>query len=298
MQPFDENMEKSQLETQNFKKSVCIEEFLNKQLLKFKSLFEEAIILGGAKRKSSIIRSSKLINLIHDAVKFGFYQFGVRQENIFPPLGETKPELKIAGFLKQKNQDICIIPSNIEKVPSRIDYGPLSYKRLTDPYGFEYSTNTLIVNVRSQMSSLAKNADTLFERTFAEALNLHLRYPEIVLGEVYLIPVNEYDDNFVKKHEVAFRYRKTNIEQYISFFNAINNRNIGGKPFFYERCALLIVDFNLPQPYLYQNSQELKNAGLISRDFNIEYSSLSFRTFFSDILKTYDNRYNIKNIID
>lgn len=298
MQPFDENMEKLQLEIQNFNKSVSIEEFLNKQLLKFKSLFEEAIILGGAKKKSSIIRSSKLINLIHDAVKFGFYQFGVKPENIFPPLGETKPELKIAGFLKQKNQDICIIPSNIEKAPSKIDYGPLSYKGLTDPYGFEYSTNTLIVNVRSQMSSLAKNADTLFERTFAEALNLHLRYPEIVLGEVYLIPVNEYDDNYVKKHEVAFRYRKTNIEQYISFFNAINNRNISGEHFFYERCALLIVDFNLPQPYLYQNSEELKNAGLISRDFNIEYSSLSFRTFFSDILKTYDKRYDIKNIID
>ena len=45
------------------------------------------------------------------------------------------------------------------------------------------------------MSSLAKNADTLFERIFAKSLNLHMRYPNIVLGEVYLIPVYEYDDN-------------------------------------------------------------------------------------------------------
>ena len=63
-----------------------------------------------------------------------------------------------------------------------------------DPYGEEYSKNTLVINVRSQMSSLAKNSDTLFERTFAEAMNLHMQYPDIVLGEVYLIPINEYDD--------------------------------------------------------------------------------------------------------
>ena len=34
------------------------------------------------------------------------------------------------------------------------------------------------------MSSLAKNADTLFERTFAEAMNLHMQYPNIVLSDV------------------------------------------------------------------------------------------------------------------
>ena len=52
------------------------------------------------------------------------------------------------------------------------------------------------------MSSLAKNSDTLFERTFAEAQNLHMRYPDIVLGEVYLIPVHEYDDDMVKRGTV------------------------------------------------------------------------------------------------
>jgi len=202
--------------------------FIDQQLLQFKSLIEDSIITGGLKGKESMIRSSVLINLIHDAVKKGFIDAGVNPNNIYPRFRDTKPELKMAGFLKQKNQDICIVPSNIQKIPSAINWGPLAFENKTDDYGFEYSTNTLVVNVRSQMSSLAKNSDTLFERTVAEALNLHKRYPEIVLGEVYLIPLHEYDDDLVKLNTVGFRNRQTNIEKYISFFSSINNRQKGG----------------------------------------------------------------------
>lgn len=146
------------------------------------------------------------------------------------------------------------------------------------------------------MSSLAKNTDTLFERTIAEAQNLHMRYPNIVLGEVYLIPTHEYDDDLVKRNIVGFKKKHINIEKYISFFNSINNRNIGDNDFAYERCALLIVDFNQSQPYLFKNSSELKQAGLIAEDFEIEYASLNFQNFASDILQIYSNRYNLENI--
>lgn len=137
--------------------------FIDEQLIKFKRLIEEAIVDGGTQGKESMIRSSALINLIHDAVKNEFIQAGVKCDNIYPHFGETKPELKIAGFLKQKDQDICIIPSDISKEPTTINWGPMAFENKSDPYGFEYSTNTLIINVRSQMSSLAKNTDTLFE---------------------------------------------------------------------------------------------------------------------------------------
>lgn len=272
--------------------------FIDDQLLKFKSLIEESIIAGGTNGKESMIRSSGLINLIHDAVKNQLIAAGVNPLNIYPHFGDTKPELKIAGFLKQKNQDICIVPSNIRKVPTTIDWGPLAYENKSDPYGFDYSTNTLIINVRSQMSSLAKNSDTLFERTFAEAQNLHMRYPDIVLGEVYLIPLHEYDDDLVKKNRVSFKSRATNVEKYISFFNSINNRTIGSADYLYERCALLIVDFNRPQPYLFRNSAELKQAGYLSPNFEIEYAALNFQDFADDILEVYANRYNILNLTD
>lgn len=270
--------------------------FIDEKLLQFKLLIEDAIIEGGSKGKESAIRSSVLINLIHDAVKHEFIVRGVNPNNIFPPFNATKPELKLAGFLKQKDQDVCIVPSGIRKIPTTINWGPLAFENKSDPYGMEYSTNTLVVNIRSQMSSLAKNSDTLFERTFAEALNLHMRYPNIVLGEVYLIPVHEYDDELVKNNQVGFKLRQTNIEKYISFFNSINSRNIGEADYAYERCAVLIVDFSKPQPYLFNSSKELKDSGLISRDFSIEYSTLNFQSFADDILEVYAKRYNISNL--
>lgn len=92
--------------------------FMDKQLYKFKKLIQEAILEDGARGKESVIRSSSLINLIHDGVKQEFIEAGVCPDNIYPHLYETKPELKIAGFLKQKDQDICIVPSNIEPIPN------------------------------------------------------------------------------------------------------------------------------------------------------------------------------------
>lgn len=271
--------------------------YIDSQLLQFKRLIEYAIRAGGSKGKDSTIRSSSPINLIHDAVKKEFIDAGVRPENIYPPLGDTKPELKIAGFLKQKDQDVCIVPSNIRQKSEPITWGPLAFERKTDPYGYEYSTNTLVINVRSQMSSLAKNSDTLFERTFAEAQNLHMRYPDMVLGEVYLIPVHEYDDDMVKINRVGFKTNQTNVEKYISFFNSINNRQKSGPEYAYERCALLVVDFDRPQPYLFNNSDELKCAGYISPSFEIEYENLNFRDFRYDILRAYAERFNIANLM-
>lgn len=271
--------------------------FIDEQLIEFKRLLDNAIIENGVNGKQSMIRSSALINLIHDTVKYELIKRGVDPLNIYPHLNETNPEIKLAGFLKQKYQDVCVVPSNILKLQQSINWGPMSFLNKKDPYGYEYSTNTLVINIRSQMSSLAKNADTLFERTFAEALNLHMRYPEMVLGEVYLIPVYEYDDVAVSRHEVSFKQHQTDIERYISFFNSINSRQPEEGLYMYERCALLVVDFSEKCPKLYRDSAELKSAGLISHDFDIEYASLSFDSFADDILTIYSNRHNINNIL-
>lgn len=60
---------------------------IDEQLLTFKNMIEEAILSGGAKGKESAIRSSGLINLIHDAVKNELIENGVHPNNIFPPFG-------------------------------------------------------------------------------------------------------------------------------------------------------------------------------------------------------------------
>ena len=270
--------------------------FIDEQLFKFKKIIEYSIVAGGSKGKESAIRSSGLINLIHDAVKKEFIDQGINPTKIFPHFGETNPELRLTGFLKQKKQDICVVPSNIKRKAAVIDWDPLVYTKKTDSYGFNYTTNILSVNVRSQMSSLNKNSDTLFERTFAEALNLHMRCPDMVLGEVYLIPLHEYDDDLVKERKVGFKSRQTDIEKYISFFNSINGRSSSERIYAYESCALLIVDFNRKTPYLFRNSYELKQAGCISPDFGIEYATLNFQDFARDILAIYSERFDINNL--
>lgn len=271
---------------------------IDQQLLQFKQKIESSIVEGGAKGKDSIIRSSALINLIHDAVKYNLISEGVDPSCIYPPYLQTKEELNLAGFLKQKKQDVCVIPKGVKKVSTPITWGPLAFENKVDSFGFEFTEKTLIINVRSQMSSLVKNSDTLFERTFAEAENLHKRYPNAVLGEVYLIPLYEYDDKLVKTKQVGFKAKQTDVEKYISFFDAINNRRQDGECYTYERCALLVVDFSKNQPYLFRDSAELKDAGIISRDFGIEYATLNFQDFTGDILRIYDDRFGLNYILN
>lgn len=270
--------------------------YIDQALLEFKKIFENAILTGGTKGKQSMIRSSQLINLIHDAVKYELQQCGVHPMQIYPHFGMTTPEVKLAGFLKQKDQDICVLPRGVTQRPVRIDWGPMAFQGKTDAYGPAYASQILVINVRSQMSSLAKNADTLFERTYAEAQNLHMRYPEMVLGDVYLIPIREYDDGAVSQNRVAFKPAFTDVEKYISFFHAIHNRKQDEEPYKYERCALLAVDFSQKEPYLFRSSEELRNAGIISRNFSIEYGELGFDTFAKDILGVYAERFPVQNL--
>ena len=270
--------------------------FIDDQLMKFKELIENAIMSGGIKAKESLIRSSSLIQLIHDAIKYELKEKKLNPNNIFPHFQETKPEIILAGYLKQKKQDICVFPSDIVRKQTKIDWGPLAFEKKTDPYGFEYSRHSLVINVRSQMSSLAKNTDTLFERTVAESLNLHMRYKDIVLGEVYLIPAYEYSDSSAKMKKVDFSNRSVDLEKYISFFNAINNRTDDGPAYKYESCALLIVDFRPQKPKLYSNNQELIQDDLLSPDFKIDYSTLSFDTFLNKIISVYDKRFNLSHL--
>ena len=111
--------------------------YIDEQLFRFTTELEAEILAGGVKGKESIIRSSALINLIHDAVKYELIQNGIAPSQIYPHLGETKPEMKIAGFLKQKDQDVCVAPKNITQVKRRISWGPLANENVTDIYGEE-----------------------------------------------------------------------------------------------------------------------------------------------------------------
>lgn len=259
-----------------------------------KTAIEGAITSGGTEAKNNLIRSQQPIKLLHEVVKSELIRLGVNQAYINPPLGESAGELKLAGFFKHKNQDICVTPNNIEKRPEILEFEGILYGQ-NDVFGKEFTEKTLSVNVRSQLSSSAKNFDTLYERTFAEALNLHLRCPEMVLGEFYMIAVNEYDSSSANNKQVAYRNITgidKHIQKYLLSFSAINGRNdVANHHYKYERVCLLIVDFSHPIPKIYNTDDELRADGLLPKGSIASINNLSFTNFIAELLQTYNKRF-------
>ena len=126
----------------------------------FKKLIEDATREGGDKAKTAIIRSSKPILNIHDAVKTEMVNNGVNPSLLFPPYGARVPELYLAGSMKQKNQDVCVKPNISVPVRTKLVGGLLN--GVEDEFGDKLTEEILCINVRSQISSLQKNFDTLY----------------------------------------------------------------------------------------------------------------------------------------
>lgn len=269
-------------------------ESIDQAVCRIKDMIERSIIDGGVQAKNNLIRSQQPICVLHDAAKAAFINIGVNPDYINPPYGEHNGELKLAGFFKCKDQDICILPNNITAQEEILMFeGILRGKR--DPYGYDLTEKILSVNVRSQLSSISKNFDTLYERTFAEALNLHLRCPQMVLGEFYMIPVFEYDDSLAKINQVGFKTNRKiqeHIQKYIYSFGAVNNRQTTeGKEYKYERVCLLIVDFSRSIPKIYNTDDALKADGLLPEDSTATINNMNFPSFAPTLMSIYQQRF-------
>ena len=265
-----------------------------------KLIYESSIVSGN---RGNTIKSSVLINNIHNAVKTDLLNANVHPSLINPskeylnkvinPTGRAyirprvlaNKELKLSGFLKTKTQDISVITDNIHISPTTMTVNS-GMNGNSDIYGDLFTESVLSINVRSQLSSVKKNFDTLYERTFAESLNLHLRCPNMVLGEVYLIPVKEYIDGMVKG------FRNIDLVKYIEAFHAINMRaNRNDEKYKYERCCLLIVDFEPAIPKIYNTTNELVQDGFLPAGSNYSLTNLDYPNFINDIIQIYSARF-------
>ena len=213
------------------------------------------------------------------------------KHQVHPPIGQKSPELNVWGLLKKKKQDVVITVGDVEHHPEIIEEGPLEGQ--TDEIGRQATEKSILVGVRSQLSSVNKNFDTLMERTFAETLNLRLRHPRLVMGEVYLLAVKDYDDQLMKKNSVGWSNNFTDVERFISIFNGFSGRDDPQdiKSFYkYERCLLLLVDFSADPAKVYQSIDELRDGGLVSSAFTQSFSQLSLINFSSDLVNAYLDR--------
>ena len=245
----------------------------------------------GLVAKGALINSGTLIQRIHEVTKQSLHS-ELLGRNIHhethPPIGRTAPELNIWGFLKKKKQDLVIIIGDGEPVPEEIDEGPLTGQ--IDGIGRQTTQSSIVISVRSQLSSVDKNFDTLMERTFAETFNLRLRHPRLVMGEVYMLAVKDYDEQLMKENLVGWKENFTNVERFITIFNSLNRRddveNI--REFYkYERCLLLLVDFSADPPKIYETGDQLREDGVVSGDFPGNFSPISPVNFSRDLTDAY-----------
>jgi hypothetical protein len=269
---------------------ITIENAVNE----IKKSIETAIKQSGTAGKNNLIRSQKPIKLLHEVAKAELICNGINPECLNPPLNQSNGELSLSGFFKKKDQDNCVVPNNVEAKKEILNFQGILYGK-EDKYGFDFTEKTLSINVRSQLSSSAKNFDTLYERTFAEALNLHLRCPKMVLGELYMITVNEYDSNAANEKQIKYKNVKgvaKHIEKYLLSFSAINGRKSTVDDHFkYERVCLLIVDFSQEIPKIYNTDEELEQDFLLPENSIATIENLSFPNFISDLLRIYSARF-------
>jgi len=158
-------------------------------------------------------------------------------------------EATIFGSHKPKNVDVSVIdPSN----------GPL-----------------MMVGVRSQMSSVAKNALTYYEDIIGECISLQDRFPMAVIGYVYLMPVRPIKAG--KEHETI------NHSRYSQLYDAITGRE--GQAYkdirgVFDQFAYMIVEFDVKPPAL---RDDLLNP-TINHDLKIS-------TFVDRMLSTFKRRH-------
>lgn len=250
---------------------------------------------SGQEAKEALIRSQNLILKIHEVVKVSLVDEISKYTtdfSIYPPIDSRSPEMAISGLLKSKKQDVVVMFNDIPNRGCRISEGPLSGSY--DPIGKEKAERSIVIGVRSQLSSVAKNFDTLMERSFAETLNLRLRLPDLVMGDVYVIPVVEYNDTLMKRNVVSWKREDIAVDKFISTFLAISNRShtkTDPEIYKYERVALVIVDFRQNPPKIILSTKELMEGGFISKSFASQYESLSPINFAQDIYEVYRKRH-------
>lgn len=250
----------------------------------------------GLVAKNSLIRSSTLIQRIHDLTKKCLINELNKRKLLYqvhPPFGCSQPELSVWGLLKKKKQDVVVLIGDSKPAREKILEGPLMNGY--DELGLAATKSSIVIGVRSQLSSVNKNFDTLMERAFAETMNLRMRHPYLVMGEVYLLAVKDYDEQKMKKNVVGWKPGFTKVERFISIFNAISHRdnhdNIRDS-FKYERSVLLLVDFSKKPAKIYFTIDELKTDGIVSQDFSGVYEGLSPKNFARDILDSYFKRHD------
>ena len=238
---------------------------LQDRLTTFKEDYENTR-KGDSETKINTIRSGRLIKIIEDWCVEELILERVDPKHI-------SSNFTAQGYFKTKQQDVSVLCKkfNCEK-----------HRKMP----------LLTINVRSQLSSIQKNHDTLYERAIAEVLNLHVADTSHVAGFMWLMPLYGYDPKILKKGRISIseQYKRT---KYIESFELINQRSsILNKEWKFERMCMLLIDFNKkrPEPIIGLPEKPLDKKLFSDLDVSRIWKCLDYRDFFSELVKVSKER--------
>ncbi|MGD9571380.1 MAG: hypothetical protein AB7V62_05815 [Thermoleophilia bacterium] len=160
----------------------------------------------------------------------------------------VRPEVTILGSHKPKDVDLAVMHP---------DNGPL-----------------VMIGVRSQMSSVGKNALNYYEGIVGECISIQDRFPMSTIGYVYLMPL--------KPIKLGREKETIDHRRYARMYDAVTGRtgqdykNIRGV---YDEFAYMVVDFTTHPPELADHVYK----GAVDHD-------LSISTFADRLVATFKAR--------
>lgn len=193
------------------------------------------------------VRSQKFIKTLHGYIAEEMearLTARARKEGI-----QVLQEESIHGAFKAKDMDVAVIhPKN----------GPL-----------------MLVGVRSQMSSIGKNALTYYQDILGECKGLQEKFPSAIYGYVYLHPLRSIKPGLEKENIRHDRWAKL----YASFTGRKEAKDTSGK---FDQFAYMVVDFN---PTGIKLMDELIHEAVPTVDMAVS-------TFVDRMVKTYQERFS------
>lgn len=206
---------------------------LKNTLIQMKRLYEEDPVKA--------VRGQGMINKLHEFSIGELERLGISQRKV-----AIKPEGIIFGSHKPKKVDVVVIHP---------EAGPL-----------------IAISVRSQMSSIDKNFSNYYEGIIGDVISLHNRYPDLVVGEIYMLP----KETIIRGKNGRRRIEPHDLKKKEQLFKRITNRRNGsGPPDRYEHLAFLAVDFVKDPPEVLDIPED---------------PSMRIEDFYDKLLATYQER--------
>jgi len=201
----------------------------------------------------------KEMKAMHIAGRRGSHNVAVRKQTFIRKLHSYAiRELNRAGIVEGRD---------IEILTEKKILGSFKQKNVDILVRHKISGALIVVSVKSLMSSITANFTNTYEAMIGDSSVMHERFPYLIMTELFLFPKKVLDS------------RETYpLPYYSNLLSKINKRQSqidDNKK--YERIGLLVVDFEKPIPEIYHSPKE-------DADLNIE-------TFFDDVKKIYDYRY-------